>query len=372
MPSASVVDLFSGVGGMSLGFHRAGYEIRAGYDCDETCADPFERAHGDAQFRAADVLAVPGREISQWFAPGKARVLLACCPCQPYSLLRTNNPRAKDDDRTTLDSFALQIADIDADVIVMENVVALRNYKRGSTFKLLLDSLHGNGYKVNAMVLNAVHYGVAQLRRRLITVAARDAFIPAPKRMHGGDWTGEEIGQALPGAFPPDVPTIGNAIGDIKPIAAGETDPDDPLHYARGFSRKTMARIKATPEGGDWRDWPPSLREPRNVRRYGSLARPHIHDAYQQAFGRRRWDEPSYTITTHFLSPTNGYYTHPKQDRCFTPREGARLQGFGDDFPFIPAAGQFKVIRETRHIGNAVPPPMAEAVAREIATTLGF
>ena len=351
---------------------RAGYEVRAGYDNDPTCADPFEGSHGDAKFRTADVLAVPGSEISQWFSPGKARVLIACCPCQPYSALKTNNPHTKKEDRTTIDSFAIQIREIAADVVVMENVVTLKTYKGGETFRLMLDALDGCGYRVNAFVLNAVHHGVSQLRKRLVTVAARDAFVPAPERMHGGDWSETGENGMLPGAAPPDLPTIAQAIGDLRPLECGEQDPDDPMHRSYRLGPKTLERVKATPEGGDWQDWPYELREPRFQRKHGNVPRPHIHDAFKQAYGRRFWNEPSYTLTTQFLTPANGYYVHPKQDRCFTPREGARLQGFPDDFPFIPEGQRMIGTREARHIGNAVPPPMAEAVARKIAETLGL
>ena len=265
--------------------------------------------------------------------------------------MKRSNPRTEQADRTTIDSFALQIGQISADVVVMENVAALRSHKRGRTLKLMLDALARHGYRVNATVLNAVHYGVAQIRKRLVIIAARDAFVPDPPRTH-----------CAPGLFDADVPSIGSAIGDLKPLAAGERDPDDPLHRARPVAPLTLERIKATPEGGDWTDWPPGLRE--------CIVRP--GGMFRKVYGRSLWGEPSQTLTTRFTSASNGCYIHPRQDRAFTFREGARLQGFADDFPFVPRGERFLPFREELHIGNAVPPPLAEAVARQVAGVLGF
>ena len=371
MRNASVVDLFSGVGGMSLGFQQAGYEVVAGYDNDPTCADPFESGHEGSVFRTADVLAVSGRDISAHFLPMRAKVLIACCPCQPYSALR-RRPDRPVEDSTTIDAFAIQIRDIDADVVIMENVPALQTYKGGETLAVMIRALVNCGYKVNADVLNAFHYGTPQMRHRLVTVASRDGYVPSPARTHCPSWSGEDAGGFLPGVEGGDMPSLRNAIGDLKPLEAGESDPDDPMHAALSAGELTMKRIKVTPEGGDWRDWPVELREPRFKKKFGDLPKEFMKDAYSGSFGRQRWDLPSYTLTTNFCKPGNGNFLHPRQHRAFTPREGARIQGFPDDFDFIPKGERMNMARESRHIGNAVPPPLAKAVALQIAETLGL
>ena len=363
MQRASVIDLFCGVGGMSSGFAAAGFRIVAGFDVNEACGPAFEANHPGAVFRAADVLELSGAEIGKLFPARGIKVLIACCPCLPYSDLRSKNPRVQDEERTVIDSFALQIDQIGADVVVMENVDTLRSYHGGQTLKLMLDALDRSGYRVNASILNAAHFGVAQIRRRLVILAARDAYIAAPSRTHGADWsTDEGLGLAR------DVPTIASAIGDLPPLAAGGLDRCDPLHRCSGLAPLTLERVRATPEGGDWRDWPYHLREPRNQRRYGRVHRVHMGETFVQAYGRRRWREPSYTLTTRFMSVSCGYFMHPKQDRGFSIREGARLQGFPDDFDFHPRRERgVNVTALGKQIGNAVPPPLARAVADRIA-----
>ena len=372
---ATVIDLFSGVGGMSHGFQQAGYEIRAGYDWDATCADAFNSAHGTGKFHPADVLKVDGREISSHFDQTKLKVLIACCPCQPYSTLTRRPGRDTTDEQTTIDDFALQIADIDADVVVMENVPSLQAYKNGQTLALMLDSLAQLGYKVNASVVNAYWYGTPQRRKRLITIAARDAFVPEPPRVFSGSWSGEgeaDGGPLLPGAEGPPRPSHRHAIGDLPALAAGEADPHDPMHVCSPANPLTLKRIMATPEGGDWRDWPPELREARYLRKYGTRPAHMMDDPYNSSFGRPYWDAPAYTLTTFFHRPSNGRFIHPRQERCYSAREGARLQGFPDDFAFIPQGKKFVMRRECRHIGNAVPPPLGKAIAEQIGRVLGI
>ena len=167
------------------------------------------------------------------------------------------------------------------------------------------------------------------------------------------------------------MPSLRNAIGDLPTIEAGETHPDDPMHKAQSAGPKTIERIKATPEGGDWRDWPVALREPRFRKKFGDLPKRFLKDAYNCSFGRARWDGPSYTLTTQFFRPGSGNFLHPKQDRCFSLREGARIQSFPDSFEFVPPGEEVSVQREARHIGNAVPPALGKAVAEQIASFEG-
>ena len=82
-------------------------------------------------------------------------------------------------------------------------------------------------------------------------------------------------------------------------------------------------------------------------------------------FGRLWWDRPSVTIRTEFFKPEKGRYLHPEEHRPITHREAARLMGFPDDFRFLGNKSDI-----ARLIGNAVPPPLAGAVARHVAGLL--
>ena len=317
LKDAAAIDLFSGVGGMSHGFQSEGYQVVAGYDLDPTCAHGFVSGHPGAEFHAGDVLSIPGKEIAAKFPAGKLKVLIACCPCQPFSML-TRGQRVES---TTLDAFALQVKDIDADVIVMENVPSLQSFKDGESLRGILGSLHNCGYKVNAGVVNCLHYGVPQRRHRLVTIAARDAWVPLPERTHFPLWDDSSADGLLPVEGGKNDLSIGAAIGDLPPLELGQSDPHDPLHRAGGGGAETLARIKATPEGGSWLDWPPELREPRWRKKFGNTPSHLLGDVIVQVFVRPWWHKPSFTLTTVFYGAGNGPFMHPKQDRGFSIRE---------------------------------------------------
>ena len=361
MREAAVIDMFCGIGGMSHGFQQAGFAVVAGYDLDETCRHAFETNHPGAAFHQGDCLAVPGEEIGKQFPKGSFSVLIACCPCQPYSSLQHYRPRR---DETAIDSFAEQVSGVDADAVVMENVVELRAFKDGETFRSMLDALEGCGYKLNQFVMDGRSYGLAQMRRRLIVIGSKTTHVPKPS---------PALGFALPGESPAS-PTIRSVIGDLPPVEAGIPHPDDPMHVTAPMSELAVSKIRLTPEGGDWRDWPPELRDKRYRDLYGDMSREEIERSCERPYMfnhiRPAWDGPSRTIVTRFTEPSCGPFIHPGQDRMYTLREGARLQGFPDSFSFCPGEPAWRDV--SRHIGNAVPPPFGRAIAEQIAASEGL
>ena len=129
-------------------------------------------------------------------------------------------------------------------------------------------------------------------------------------------------------------------------------------HDSPSLSDLDRKMIAAVPPGGNWQEtcgW--SLGHVNQVRRR-SLTRRHIHTTY---YGRLRWDQPAYTISTYYSRSGNGCFIHPAQDRLITNREAARLQSFPDSFVF---AGPRRSI--TDQIGNAVPPLLAASLAQRI------
>ena len=380
-PRGTVVDLYCGIGGMSMGFRDAGFRLAAGYDQDASCADAYESLQRPGEpyverplFRAADIPATDPRSIAgHWRGaldrdPG-LRVLIACCPCQTYSTLaqlargRAARPRASADaplvgvPRDAVEAFALQVRAIGADLVVMENVPALRHHRGGASYGRLVEALEAAGYRVTVHELDAYHYGVPQRRQRLITTAAREAWIPPPRR--------EPPPVTLRPLYSHWRRDIQTAIGDLWRIEPGAPAPaHDDLHVAASVGPLSMRRIKATPEGGGAADWPPQLRLPRTPGR--------SEDPYRHCFGRCRRDGPAKTITTAFVRPSaTGWYVHPWQDRGYSLREGLRLQGFPDDFRPVPRGVAPDLGREARHVGNAVPPPLARAIAEECGRALG-
>ena len=342
--NASVIDMFCGAGGMSLGFFQEGYEILAGIDSEPSCKRPFKSCHGNAGFLLDDALKVEPAYFRHRWNPHSARVLIACCPCQPYSQL---NYADRDSD-TAIDVFAERFAAFEADAIVMENVPWLLSYRQGRTWRGLMDALAAAGYKATATVADASRFGTPQRRKRLITLAARDAWIPplAPEHEEGRR------------------PTLLDAIGDLPPLESGEADPDDRYHFARKHGRKSVLKFRMVPEGGDWQDMPNAARPLR--------LRGAPKGQYKGLYGRPHRDGPGKTITTHFRNPDCGPFIHYEQHRGYTLREGARIQGFPDSVEWTPEGERVQGERVARLIGNAVPPPLARAVAKQLASALGL
>jgi DNA (cytosine-5)-methyltransferase 1 len=135
-------------------------------------------------------------------------------------------------------------------------------------------------------------------------------------------------------------------ISDLSPLAAGESDPNDPAHRASRLEDVNLKRIRSTPPGGTRRSWPEELVLPCHRGEHGG---------HTDVYGRLRWDSPASAMTTRCISLSNGRFGHPEQDRAITPREAACLQTFPREFKFVGTQ-----VSMARQIGNAVPVLLAK------------
>jgi DNA (cytosine-5)-methyltransferase 1 len=340
-PNASVIDLFCGAGGLSHGFYQEGFTIAAGVDFDEACRFAFEE-NNDATFLRRDVAELESEEISRLFHPGKARVLVGCAPCQPFS---TYNQKNDDPKWQLLGHFAKLIDETRPDVVSMENVPRLLAFKEGDVFESFVAILKAAKYHVVFDVLYGPDFGLAQTRSRLVLLASRlgPIELPTPTHLDGYRTVREEIG-ALP------------------PLGHGEIDPNDLLHRTSRLAPINVQRIDSSKPGGTWRDWDSEL-----------VAHCHTQEAgrgYSSVYGRMSWDQPSPTITTQFFGFGNGRFGHPEQQRALSLREGAMLQGFPREYAFVPPNQPVPFKAVGRLIGNAVPVKLASAIARTVKAHL--
>ena len=157
--------------------------------------------------------------------------------------------------------------------------------------------------------------------------------------------------------------TVRQAIGQLRPLAAGQAAPRDKLHVAATLSLKNVQRIKASKPGGTWRDWPEHL--------VADCHRAETGRTYPGVYGRMEWDKPAPTITTQCFGFGSGRFGHPEQDRAISLREAALLQSFPRGYVFLQEDGDvtFKVMG--RLIGNAVPVNLGRAIARRIKQDIG-
>jgi DNA (cytosine-5)-methyltransferase 1 len=332
--AASVVDVFCGAGGLTHGFWKQGFAIAGGIDIDEDCRHAYEH-NNQAPFIRRDVGNLKPQDVNSLFAPGHARVMIGCAPCQPFS---TYNQKNEDPKWQLLQQFGNVVEQVMPDVLSMENVPRLLHFKGGTTFDRFVSQLRNANYHVVWDVLFGPDYGLAQTRSRLVLLASRFGPISLPRPTH------KEMHR-----------TVRDEIASLPPLAHGEVDSRDLLHRASKLSEINLKRIEAAKPGGSWREWDNQL--------VADCHRVETGKGYSSVYGRMEWDRPSPTITTQFFGFGNGRFGHPEQHRALSLREGAILQGFPRDYEFVPPGNKVHFKKVGRLIGNAVPVTLASAIA---------
>lgn len=327
------VDLFCGVGGLTHGLRQAGIDVVAGVDIDPACEFPYQE-NNNAVFVKGDVDKLTASDIGDWVDGGDLSMIAGCAPCQPFSTYsRSGRSKKRGSDWQLVKKFGRLVQDAQPDLVTMENVPQLVDHP---VFETFLDCL--DGYTVKWSVVEAVSLGIPQTRKRLVLLASR---------------LGDDDLELLKISDAP-AKTVRDAIGRLRPIAAGESDPKDCLHVSSRLSTRNLERIRHSKPGGTWRDWPERL-----------LASCHQKDSgatYPSVYGRMVWDEASPTITTQCFGYGNGRFGHPEQDRAISLREAAILQTFPPEYAFVRPEEKVRFSVLGRLIGNAVPVRLGEIV----------
>lgn len=335
----SVIDVFCGAGGLTHGFVKEGFSVVAGIDSDRSCKYAYEQ-NNNARFIPNPIEDISKDEILALYPQDHIKILVGCAPCQPYSTY-TKNHRSKDQKWKLLEQFAELINSTEPDIVSMENVPELEKFKDGLIYKSFVDKL-AQKYHVQTHIVYCPDYGIPQKRRRLVFFASK--FGPI---------------DIIPPTHTPDTyKSVGETIGHLPPLSAGETDPNDPLHRASGLSELNLRRIQQSKPGGTWRDWEPELIADCHKKATGK--------GYNSVYGRMTWKDPSPTITTECHAFGSGRFGHPEQDRAISLREAALLQTFPPDYQFIQPDTQWYIAPVARHIGNAVPVELGCVIARSI------
>lgn len=341
LPSIEVVDLFCGIGGLSYGMKSRGFKILAGFDLDWTCQYAFEK-NNEAKFNYKDIRQVTKDDIIPLYSNKAIRVLAGCAPCQPFSSYAFKNKNKDKDKYNLLYEFGRLVKDVHPDIVTMENVPAIASFKLKSVLADFVDSLKNEGYHVKYQVVYCPDYGVPQTRKRLVLLASRFGEIELISPTHTKE----------------NYVTVQDVIGNLPPIAAGETCPSDPLHRSRGLSPLNMRRMLATPYGGSWKDWPEVLLLDCHKKESGKT--------FGSVYGRMVWEEPAPTMTTLCTGIGNGRFGHPVQNRAISAREAALFQTFPLTYKFFPNEKEVSLTKASRYIGNAVPPRLGEIIAESI------
>lgn len=341
--STDVVDLFSGCGGLSYGFHVVG-EATGAFN-PIAAFDTYR--HANATFEAnlrlrpleVDLGAVPISNVPDLVAPSRQSsrlVVIGGPPCQGFSAMRKG--ATEPDDRNSLvQRFGQMAVALGADVIAMENVPDLLSQRHWRHFTGLRDVLLDAGYAMSVGIVNMAEFGVPQERFRALVIAAKDGAPSLPP----------------PVLTRSEFRTVRDAIAQLPTLAAGGSCDEDPMHFTSRHRRETVEILRQVPPDGGSR--PPGV---------GPRCLDGVKGFYD-VYGRLQWDKPAVTITARCRTPSCGRFAHPDQDRGLSVREAALLQGFPTSFELLgPFDDKFK------QIGNAVPPLFSIHLAGHVLALL--
>lgn len=384
--------LFSGCGGFDLGFIKQGFQPVGAYDCDQDAVDNFKANINDEIYNVDLTNGIPNeRSLS------KIDALIAGPPCQGFS---TAGKRRVDDERNHLLTLTGHLAKrIYPKVLVVENVAGALSGEHARYWNELDETMQSAGYHTTTLRCQAADIGMAQIRKRVLFFAWRtkrdiDFSVPIvaagtlrsvltgassqknhnPLRLSADsrDWL---IAQRIkPGQKLSNVRGGENAVAtwDIPEVFGKITEDERTvLEVLRRLRRQERLRDYGDADPVSLARLESALGEKFHRLVNGLITKGYLRrvddsvdlvGTFNGKFRRLAWDKPSCTVDTRFGSPR--YFLHPSQQRGFTVREAARIQGFDDSYVFC---GNEK--SQYRLIGNAVPPPLG-ALAAQVAKRL--
>jgi DNA (cytosine-5)-methyltransferase 1 len=356
-PDITAVDLFSGAGGLSLGFRRAGAKTVLAVEAERRAAATFGANHPGAvvlQERITNDWSVVDR-LKECSGRADPTLLIGGPPCQGWSSL---GGRGSDERRDALnacvDTFIDQAKLLRPLAVVMENVHGLAVRQKGRHLDHVERRLRRLGYSVKTVDVRAGDYGAPQLRRRIFVIA-----------------TLSELGimYELPDRIARQA-TVRDAIGDLPRLQAGCSADE----YASPPETTLQRRLRGGCSRLTWHEAPNHSENIMRVlhslsgegaSRTALVGKAMPTSGFHNTYARLRYDEPAPAVTSSAGRVSSGRNAHPVDDRALTPREAARLQTFPDSYHWV--GERWPVYSQ---IGNAVPPILAEAIATPLLRAL--
>jgi DNA (cytosine-5)-methyltransferase 1 len=343
----NVIDLFSGVGGLSLGFEQNGFNVIFANEINKDISYSYKKNFPKTECLTKDILQVDLKKEFSRFKK-KVSIIIGGPPCQGLS--QKGKRKWFSDKRNFLFNNFLHIVEIvQPEFVLIENVPNLITADNGFFLKEISKIFDKINYKINAKILEAKRFGVPQIRRRAFILARRKNI----------DFELEETNGLKT--------YLGKAIDDLPKLKSGEgiefvnynkqpfTEYQKIMrlgssgvwnHISTNHSKIALQRMQYMKIGGTRLDLP-------KEHLTGSI--------YSGTWSRLDPNSFARTITTRFDTPSSGQFTLPFQDRCLTVREAARVQSFPDNFIFYG-----KKTNQMIQVGNAVPPLISNNIAKLI------
>lgn len=360
MSEPTVIDLFAGCGGMTVGFQKEGFQPVLAVEWDKFAAATYAANFGEEHVRPGDIADILSSDIPH------SDLIIGGPPCQGFSNLGL---KRLDDPRNQLwREYMRFIVTAKPKVFVIENV---DRFSKSPEFEMLLGETQNgilSDYQISWGVLNAADYGVSQRRRRSIVIGSRVGKIELPHPTHAklpAPGTGllpwRTVRDAISGLPErPDSTELPDSYTEFfgEPMRGVFKSLD--IHFRRDPRPLSIARYDSVPPGGGRFDIPHELL-PRCWRDKPT--------GTTDVMGRMRWEQPSLTIRTEFFKPEKGAYLHPQWEerksrrvnRVITHYEASLLQDFPPDYLWVGSK-----ISIAKQIGNAVPSGLARAIARQV------
>ena len=379
----TIVDLFCGAGGLSLGFIEAGYKVVLANDIQDVCCETYKYNH--PELPAERVILGDIRQVLDDFSiPEDVDMVVGGPPCQGFSSANQHH-KVIDDPRNLLYKYFIEaVTKFAPKFVVMENVRGMLKVADQviSDYNNIRVNVKGEEvhYIADYQLLNSQNFGVAQSRERLIYIAIRsdiaEYFNITPASIYKNIESSiserlHVLREALEYIRPLESPRIkgltnvdDEATGKkidineytgtdneyLAEINCGRTIPFVFNHKAR-YASDTNYQIFERLEQGD---------DATNEKIKDIMPYSHRNHCFKDKYFKLIADKPCRTITAHLRMDCLSHI-HPFQTRTITPREAARIQSFPDDYLFMGA-----YLKTYMQVGNAVPPLMARHIASAI------
>lgn len=355
MGKYKIIDLFAGVGGLSYGFSQMEeFDILLANEIDKDISIAYQLNHPSVKMLNCDIHDVSEETLRDFLGDREIDVVVGRPPCQSYSTLG----KRKMDNRANLFMEYKRLLEIlQPRAFVFENVSGLLSMDKGRLFPRIKEKFEELGYSLQHKVLDAADYGVPQHRERVILVGFQGGIhFQYPKPTHG-----ENLQEYV---------TLAEAIGDLPEIKSGEESTvyawdinNDFLGFVREQGKNVVTEHRAPKNGEHLIKIMEALKDGQSKNDLPEDIRP--KSGYGNTYAKLWWDKPSTTITRNFACPSSSRCIHPRDSRAMSIREGARLQSFPDSYQFYGSDGKKRL-----EIGNAVPPLISIAIAKEILKAL--